>query len=103
MPPRPQWSDLRHRLPRKGLRQSRYISRDQLAAQIGTWQRQVPKLLTAGQERGDIRRDRSAEDLADAVLALIQGGFVLTLSIRDKHTLTTVGTTVRELIEPPRR
>ena len=75
--------------------------RPQLAAQIAMWKTQLSTLLTAGQERGDIRRDRSSEDLADAVLALIQGSFVLTLSTRDEHTLTTVRATIKDLVESP--
>ena len=74
--------------------------RPQLATQIGMWKTQLSLLLTAGQKRGDVRRDRPSEDLADAVLALIQGAFVLTLSTRDERTLTTVCTTIRELVEP---
>lgn len=77
--------------------------RDHLATQIGTWKHQVSTLLTAGQQRGDIRTDRSAEDLAESVLALIQGGFVLTMSTRDKHTLSTIAATIKELVEAPRR
>lgn len=76
------------------------VFRDQLNAQLSLLKSQVSALLTAGQERGDIRTDRSADELADAVLALVQGGFVLTLSTRDKHTLSSLGDTVRELIEP---
>ena len=76
------------------------VFRDQLAAQLAWLKRQLSALLTAGQERGDIRTDRPAGELADAVLALVQGGFVLTLSTRDKQTLATVGDSIRELIEP---
>lgn len=76
--------------------------RPQLAEQIGMWKSQLSTLLTAGQERGDIRLDRPAEDLADTVLALIQGSFVLTLSTRDERTLATVCTTIKELVEPQR-
>lgn len=74
--------------------------RPQLATQIGMWKKQLTILLRAGQERGDIRSDRPAEDLADGVLALIQGAFVLTLSTRDEHTLTTVCATIKEIVEP---
>lgn len=76
------------------------VFRAQLAGQLTALKHQLALLLTAGQERGDIRTDRSAEELADTVLALVQGGFVLTLSTRDKNTLATLGDTVRELVEP---
>ncbi len=79
------------------------VFRDQLAAQMALWKRQLARLFSTGQERGDIRRDRTADELADAVLALIQGGFVLTLSTRDKNTIATVGATIMEIIEPSAR
>ncbi len=79
------------------------VFREQLAAQIFMWKTHVSAVLAAGQERGDIRRDRSSDELADAVLALIQGAFVLTLSTRDKRTLTTICDTMRELVEPAPR
>ncbi len=78
------------------------VFRPQLADQIHGWKKRLSGLLAAGQERGDIRRDRTADDLADSVLALIQGSFVLTLSTRDEHTLATVCGTIKELLEPSR-
>ncbi|BBY63061.1 TetR/AcrR family transcriptional regulator [Mycolicibacterium helvum] len=76
--------------------------RPQLARQIGMWKTRLSTLLAAGQQRGDIRDDRPSEDLADAVLALIQGAFVLTLSTRDERTLTSVCTTIKDLVAPPK-
>jgi TetR/AcrR family transcriptional repressor of nem operon len=46
------------------------------------------------------QQDRSAEDLADAVLSLIQGSLVIALSTRDKHPLATVATTIKSVVEP---
>jgi TetR/AcrR family transcriptional regulator, transcriptional repressor for nem operon len=77
------------------------LFRTQLRDQMKAWKRALVELLQQGQASGDVRRDRTAEDLADAVLSLIQGAFVLALSTRDKHTLTAVGTTIAVLIEPP--
>lgn len=77
------------------------VFRPQLADQIDGWKAGLSKLFTRGQERGDVRLDRSAADLADVVLALIQGSFVLTLSTRDEHTLATVCGAIKEMIEPP--
>ena len=54
----------------------------------------------AGQANGDVRQDRTADDLADAVLSLIQGSFVVALSTRDKHTLAAVATSIELVIEP---
>ncbi|QEN12639.1 TetR/AcrR family transcriptional regulator [Mycolicibacterium sp. ELW1] len=77
------------------------VFRPQLAGQIDGWKARLSTLFAAGQKKGDVRQDRPAEDLADVVLALIQGSFVLTLSTRDEHTLATVCDTIRQLIEPP--
>ncbi|EHB56197.1 transcriptional regulator, TetR family [Mycolicibacterium rhodesiae JS60] len=74
--------------------------REQLDAQMQSWKASIVELLAAGQAAGDVRGDRSAEDLADAVLSLIQGSLVITLSTRDKHTLTTVATTIKNIVEP---
>ncbi|WP_396932315.1 TetR/AcrR family transcriptional regulator [Mycolicibacterium sp.] len=76
------------------------VFRPQLAGQIDGWKTRLSALFEAGQERGDVRLDRSAQDLADIVLALIQGSFVLTLSTRDEHTLATVCGMIKEVIEP---
>jgi len=76
------------------------VFRPQLAGQIEGWKKRLSALLASGQERGDIRGDRSPDDLTEAVLALIQGSFVLTLSTRDEHTLATICSTIKELIEP---
>ena len=75
--------------------------REQLSFHIEAWTTQVAALLASGQEQGDVRSDRSAQEIAEAVLSLIQGTFVLALSTRDKHTLATLVTTVRLLVEPP--
>jgi TetR/AcrR family transcriptional repressor of nem operon len=77
------------------------VFRDQLCGQLQAWKSEISALLAEGQRRGDIRTDRSSDALADAVLALIQGAFVITLSTRDKSTLTAVGSAIRELIEVP--
>lgn len=77
------------------------VFRDQLSFHIEAWTTQVAALLATGQEQGDVRTDRSAQEIAEAVLSLIQGTFVLALSTRDKHTLTTLVTTLRLLVEPP--
>jgi TetR/AcrR family transcriptional regulator, transcriptional repressor for nem operon len=77
------------------------LFRDQLAAQIESWKSKIVGLLQQGQENGDVRRDRTPEELANGVLSLIQGAFVLALSTRDKHTLAAVAAAIKLLIEPP--
>jgi TetR/AcrR family transcriptional repressor of nem operon len=75
--------------------------RDQLAGQIESWKSRIVDLLRQGQAAGDVREDRAPEELANGVLSLIQGAFVLAISTRDKDTLTAVAATVKILIEPP--
>lgn len=74
--------------------------REQLDSQMRVWKGNIVELLVAGQADGDVRQDRDAQDLADAVLSLIQGSLVIALSTRDKKILTTVGTTINSLVEP---
>jgi TetR/AcrR family transcriptional regulator, transcriptional repressor for nem operon len=76
------------------------LFREQLGSQIQDWKGGIVELLATGQTNGDVRHDRTAEDLADAVLSLIQGSFVVVLSTRDKHTLAAVATSIKLVIEP---
>jgi TetR/AcrR family transcriptional repressor of nem operon len=76
------------------------LFREQLGAQMQEWKVGIVELLAAGQDNGDVRQDRTAEDLADAVLSLIQGSLVIALSTRDKHTLATVAKTIKLVVEP---
>jgi TetR/AcrR family transcriptional regulator, transcriptional repressor for nem operon len=77
------------------------LFRDQLADQIRAWKSKIVELLQQGQAVGDVRGDRPAEELANGVLSLIQGAFVLALSTRDRDTLAAVAANVSLLIEPP--
>jgi len=74
--------------------------RELLSAGMQLWKSRIVELLAAGQRDGDVRQDRTAEDLADAVLSLIQGSLVIALSTRDKHTLAAVGATIKSVVEP---
>jgi TetR/AcrR family transcriptional repressor of nem operon len=76
------------------------LFRRQLGGQLKAWTSSLVALLRHGQENGDVRGDRTAEELADAALALIQGAFVIALATRDKHTLAAIATTITYLIEP---
>jgi TetR/AcrR family transcriptional regulator, transcriptional repressor for nem operon len=77
------------------------LFRAALDTQIRAWHSRLTEMLTEGQERGDVRTDRRAADMAEAVLSVIQGTFVLALSTRDKHILAAMGTTIRALVEAP--
>ncbi|OIN79959.1 TetR/AcrR family transcriptional regulator [Mycobacterium malmoense] len=76
------------------------LFRDQLGRQIAKWKAGLVELLKRGQRAGDIRQDQSAQDIADGVLALIQGAFVVALSTRDKRTLAAIANTIRKVVEP---
>jgi len=75
--------------------------RDQLNAGFERWKVGLSAMLSAGQERGDIRTDRSADELATTVLVLLQGGFVLALSDHDVRSLESVRLTLDAVLSPP--
>lgn len=77
------------------------LFREQLNSQLQAWKGGLVELLRAGQSEGDVRSDRLAGELADGVLSLIQGAFVIALSTRDKHTLAAAGKNITFLIEAP--
>lgn len=64
------------------------------------WKAAIVAMLVQGQERGDIRSDRTADDLATTVLVLLQGGFVLALSDHDGGSLDSVRTTLATVMCP---
>ena len=74
--------------------------REQLGKSLIVWNSALSDLLRHGQQRGDVRTDRSPEQLAHSILALIQGAFVLALSARDTQALDSVCSTFGLLIEP---
>jgi TetR/AcrR family transcriptional repressor of nem operon len=76
--------------------------RAQLAHAMGVWHDTLTDMLRHGQQRGDVRADRSAADLAHTVLALVQGAFVIALSSRDTAALSAVGASIRILVEAGR-
>ncbi|KXF51348.1 TetR family transcriptional regulator [Rhodococcus sp. SC4] len=77
------------------------IFRSQLNRSICAMKDDIARVLAQGQHAGDVRTDRSAADMADGVLALIQGSFVVALSTRDEHSLTAVTDTIVTVIKPP--
>lgn len=72
--------------------------RAHLDTALAEWHRALTELLRAGQRRGDIRPERSAEELAHSVLALIQGAFVVALSARDTGALDAVAASFGSLL-----
>lgn len=75
--------------------------RASLRAALDGWHGALSTLMQAGQDRGDVRDDRSADELAHGVLALIQGAFVIALSARDTRALEAVSASFGPLIQPP--
>lgn len=74
------------------------LFRDQLRHDLRQWKNRLVTLLEHGQQRGDVRTDRHCGDLADSLLALIQGAFVIALSTRDEHSLESTADTIPEII-----
>ncbi|QRP49517.1 TetR/AcrR family transcriptional regulator [Amycolatopsis sp. FDAARGOS 1241] len=72
--------------------------RAQLAEDLGVWKGRIVELLRTGQRRRDVRGDQPAEVLADAVLALVQGAFVVALASRDDASLASVATALELLV-----
>lgn len=77
------------------------LFRSQLNHDIRQWKHRLVTVLEHGQQHGDVRTDRSPGDLADSLLALIQGAFVIALSTRDEHSLNAVTDTISELVAAP--
>jgi len=75
--------------------------REQIGASLLAWREHLAALLSQGQERGDVRTDRTAEELATAILALIQGTFVLCIATRDEGALNAVRSTIHLLVACP--
>ncbi|HVV24866.1 MAG TPA: TetR/AcrR family transcriptional regulator [Pseudonocardiaceae bacterium] len=72
--------------------------RKALGEHVRTWQRQLSDLLERGRERGDVRTDVTVRGLADSVLALVQGAFVVALAVRDQAMLDATAGTLRLLV-----
>lgn len=70
---------------------------EQLHSDLDTWRDRIRRLFERGQQRGDIRADQSAEELAEVALALIQGAFVVALATRNSAALDSVTTALAAL------
>lgn len=74
--------------------------RTQLNAGFARWKGGLVAMFSLGQERGDLRADRPAEELATTVLVLLQGGFVLALADHDDGSLKSVRSTLATVLSP---
>lgn len=74
--------------------------REQLNDGFARWKAGIVALFVQGQNTGDVRNDRTAEDLATTVLVLLQGGFVLAMSDHDGRSLESVRTTLAAVVRP---
>jgi TetR/AcrR family transcriptional repressor of nem operon len=68
--------------------------------QIQAWRRRLAGMLAEGQDTGDVRTDLSADELAGAALALIQGYLVLASPVRDDRALGAMTLTIQVLVAP---
>ncbi|WP_269305818.1 TetR/AcrR family transcriptional regulator [Aeromicrobium sp. HA] len=74
--------------------------RGELARGFVAWSDALAEMLLEGQQRGEVRTDRTAKELADASLALVQGAFVAALALRGRGYLDAVTTSLVDLISP---
>ncbi|MFJ3214114.1 TetR/AcrR family transcriptional regulator [Streptomyces flaveolus] len=75
--------------------------RSQLALDLNDWRTHLLTAIEQGQRQGDVRQDCPAGNLADTILALIQGAFVIALSSRDIQGLQAVSSSIALLIDSP--
>jgi TetR/AcrR family transcriptional regulator, transcriptional repressor for nem operon len=76
--------------------------REVLAADIEQWKAKIVELLQRGRDRGDVYEGITIDEMADTVLALIQGAFVLVLASRNDAMLDATRTALRLLVVGPR-
>jgi TetR/AcrR family transcriptional repressor of nem operon len=74
--------------------------RDQLATGLTEWRAGLESLIAAGQEAGEVIATRSARVLAESVLALLQGAFVVGMSMRDEQALRAIADSIDALLRP---
>lgn len=70
------------------------VFRHQLDEDLRLWHSRLRDILAAGQLAGDVRTDRTPGELADVLLALMQGAFVVALSTHDADSLRSVGAAI---------
>jgi TetR/AcrR family transcriptional repressor of nem operon len=75
--------------------------RSQLSANFAQWRDGIADLLETGQRDGSVRTDCQAVDLADSVLALMQGAFVVAFSVRDEDSVRRLADSLVGLVAVP--
>jgi TetR/AcrR family transcriptional repressor of nem operon len=73
--------------------------RARLSTTFVHWGSALEELLAEGQRSGEVRADQPAGRLADAVIAMIEGGFVGALSLRQSEDFTAVTVGLGDLVK----
>lgn len=76
--------------------------RARLAETFTAWAQLLAAVLADGQERHEVRADLSADQMANAILAMVQGGFVAAMSLHDRGYLDAVSTAINDLVRAGR-
>lgn len=71
-----------------------------LGTMLSTWQAAVEQVIARGQQAGTIRNDLSSAQLADTVLAAIQGALILDLTHRRIQAMRSISTVISSLLKP---
>ncbi|MBM7368242.1 TetR/AcrR family transcriptional regulator [Gordonia hydrophobica] len=75
--------------------------RVKIAELVAQWRVRLEAVLTAGQERGDVRDDLTVAELSAAIHALIDGTFIVASATRDTGAISAVGAAIAELVAAP--
>ena len=76
--------------------------REEIRTMMSAWRSDIVPVLEDGQRSGDVRRDRTAADLAAAINAVIDGTFLVAQSTHDDALFDSAIAAVRRIIEPSR-
>lgn len=76
--------------------------RTRLGETFTAWAQLLATVLADGQQRQEVRTDLSANQLANAILAMVQGGFVAAMSLHDRGYLDAVSTSIADLVRAGR-
>lgn len=75
------------------------VFRRKLNQMFDDWAQQLATLLADGQRRHEVRTDMASHQLANAVLAMVQGAFVAALSLHDRDYLDAVTDSITDLVK----
>ncbi|RWA52263.1 hypothetical protein AU476_18020 [Cupriavidus sp. UYMSc13B] len=73
-----------------------------LSSMLTGWKASIEQVINEGQRSGAIRTDIRAAQLADAMLASIQGALVLDIANRRVGAMRSVEAIIPALLRPPR-